>query len=828
MVEEVRLGTIVYRGGQWYSERPPTIEESLGLPQRRGGFSRGITREEERARKEKAEQLRQQELERQRQLELERQRQEQLRQEQQARIQRQRGFAYSQQLSRQEQIRLGKEEGLIVKQVGESKQAYEYRLAQRGRALERFAPKGTREYIKATRREEPTEITKGYTGEERMETPYIEERVVGTWKYKGKTIPITKIFYVEPVVYGEIGEKKDRLATDKEISWFRKQKVLGKEALTEIGLFSRTKEKIIYAYEKTEPYEKVGLSDKQIRKIISNKYISTSLYFVGRLATPLPVKLRKEQVIEGTTGFISGVLPQTKKELVRDVLTYGAFAGIGAGLKGAERGLSYVPKAGKYIAGVFKGTTAIAGIGLGGYYVFTKSKEYGKATTEFEKGEVLGKSAKEIYLAGKGFQAGTRTALKVEGYFKTKGRTYVSEELLIPKEVLTGKEGFPTAKKELHLKLFRKKVAGKYVDPFGRAGAFHTTPERFWKGEITAKAGTSELAGLYGSAYVSPNFAKITGKTSISEGFSIRNYLKNLFISQDPAIAYLKPKGFRVSQFKKVKGRYEFTLPAEKGIADVPLMKTEIEAIFRTNAGSYILESQKVYTRIKDVRVPIDIFGYKDVSVPVKDIGVNLVGGKAGGYSISSITSQAKTIPPMVSSKVSRSYSEISVVSMPSIPRPSSKSSMYEISRIKSLIISKPSRISRGRELIYRRYSERLYPREEKPVVSPLIITPFIPKRKPKRKKGGRYVVSVRRFGKFRPIGIFRSEKKAFAIGKGRVAGTLGASFKVEGLKISSKLPKGFYRSKKEKGVLIEKRKFRLSKKGEKLEIQKFRRKLEW
>jgi hypothetical protein len=91
-------------------------------------------------------------------------------------------------------------------------------------------------------------------------------------------------------------------------------------------------------------------------------------------------------------------------------------------------------------------------------------------------------------------------------------------------------------------------------------------------------------------------------------------------------------------------------------------------------------------------------------------------------------------------------------------------------------------------------------------------------------KSTGRYTVSVRRFGKFKPIGIFSSYKQAFNVGKGKVSRTLGATFKVSGGGNYS-TPSGFYsRNTKEGRLFIEQPKYRLSTGSEKLEIKSFKK----
>ena len=89
-----------------------------------------------------------------------------------------------------------------------------------------------------------------------------------------------------------------------------------------------------------------------------------------------------------------------------------------------------------------------------------------------------------------------------------------------------------------------------------------------------------------------------------------------------------------------------------------------------------------------------------------------------------------------------------------------------------------------------------------------------------------RYAAMVRRKGRFIPVGIFSDAQKAFARGESIVKNTAAASFKVEssdalGLaKAAAQVtPSIFYRSKKERGVFIQRREKRISTAGEKAEI---------
>jgi len=88
---------------------------------------------------------------------------------------------------------------------------------------------------------------------------------------------------------------------------------------------------------------------------------------------------------------------------------------------------------------------------------------------------------------------------------------------------------------------------------------------------------------------------------------------------------------------------------------------------------------------------------------------------------------------------------------------------------------------------------------------------------------GGLFTTSVRRRGKFRPVGIFSSYNKAMEKGLFSTKTTLARSFRITGTPGGAQIPKGFYLSRKEPRVFIQKRKFSLSAPTEKSEIKYFR-----
>jgi hypothetical protein len=76
----------------------------------------------------------------------------------------------------------------------------------------------------------------------------------------------------------------------------------------------------------------------------------------------------------------------------------------------------------------------------------------------------------------------------------------------------------------------------------------------------------------------------------------------------------------------------------------------------------------------------------------------------------------------------------------------------------------------------------------------------------------------------FQPVGLFTTRQDAFTKAKDIVSNTAAASFKVmsQGRRVDPEEPLGFqFRpSKREKGVFVEKRRFRISTPGEKAEIR--------
>ena len=371
-------------------------------------------------------------------------------------------------------------------------------------------------------------------------------------------------------------------------------------------------------------------------------------------------------------GFSAGILQDVKEQPAKNIVLFGAGASLGFAMKGVSVALSKIPKVGELAVDAFKLAETGAGIGFLGYSTYETGKKVVAAPTYEEKGAIVGTSLKDIAVLGGGYAVGSKGFVQVRGIVATRGRT----ELELPQGT------YPQEDISKQLNLFQKNV---YSELGEKPGAFHVTPDKFWKDTITPKAGTSELPGLYGSTQVSVEFSKIAPQGS----YKIVPSLKDLFsVEGKPGVAYLQPKGFRYTGFVSTapyqvggEGKYfnkAFGKAPKQGYMDVPGMKTEIEAIARIESGSYAYESGKYYTNIRGVRVPIDVFKYSEAGKPVKisDFTMkDLISGGSSSYSLPSkyplinlgsslfeaSKSSARAYSSMIGlSSISKGYSDVS------------------------------------------------------------------------------------------------------------------------------------------------------------------------
>jgi hypothetical protein len=659
--------------------------------------------------------------------------------------------------------------------------------------------------------------------------PQIYQRQVGTFTAPdtGKQIPIIEIRYAGGVGKG-IGLVEDRLATKEEADYYKQQtnKLQASEQKPNkigraVGEFIGVAKQNIYQTNVagSETLQSVGLTDKNIEAFA--KYSS--------YATPISM------VSSNTQQFIQGAISNTIKGFRDKPVTNVALLGVGAGVGFVAKGLPIATdivfgiKAAKYV----NVATTTVGIGLTASYVAGAGARLVQAKSPKEAGEITGDVLRETLLFGGGFKAGTKGANYLGDLYFAKGRTFYE-----------GKQGeYPSAPANEHLKLFKSNI----IKEFGNEpGAFHTTSEIFWEGKkISPKAGTSEIPGLYASTQISTPFSRIQGSGSSSVPIIDRINLKafkELFAYTRPAVAFLKPLGFREVSAGKVKPyfvgeqkfKYAFFEKAKEGYADIPKIKNEIETIFRAKAGDYAYESGKFYTEIKGRKVPIDVFKYdkmateklgvektktlegSDYSMPKSSsasiLGLTSVSKGLGSSRASSSRGSSSSVP---SSSLS-SYS--SSVSLSSIGGSSRGLSSSDSSLSKSFSYSKSLSSGSSNGQSYKSLKSSLKPMESYNPGGLKLDSKFSYKQ-PKS-----FNILARRFGKFKQIGSTSDINKAFDIGAGYTRRTLGASFTIKG-NGSLKIPKGYYAKQEKIGtVFIQKNKLRLSSFGEKSEIKSARR----
>lgn len=329
-------------------------------------------------------------------------------------------------------------------------------------------------------------------------------------------------------------------------------------------------------------------------------------------------------VSEGSRDFIYGgtneALQSVREKPFSNVAVFGTGYAVGAAFEGAPIVVKTVGKAigvpkAEAVASFTKGSANVVGLGLGAQYTLQTTGNIINAPTYEEKGAVFGAATKEAALFIYGGSKGAKGALQAQGEIATFGRKYV--------DIKQGE--YPTAPVDKQLDLFKNNINKELSD---KPGAFHTTSDIFFRdGKITPKAGSSELPGLYASTQISTPFSRISGSNAPAE-FDIANIIKKAVTVSEPGVAYIVPEGFRKVKTSRV-NPYEvddqtfklvFNEKPKPGYLDVPGIKTEIEAIARVDAGSYIRTSKGFYTEINGIKVPVDIFKFDPFSTPRNSI----------------------------------------------------------------------------------------------------------------------------------------------------------------------------------------------------------------
>lgn len=420
---------------------------------------------------------------------------------------------------------------------------------------------------------------------------------------------------------------------------------------------------------------------------------------------------------------------------------------------------------------------------------------------------------------------------KVRGLIRTAGN---QGEVLFPEyktnfpEAGKGLSSLQTAK--LHKEIF---LSAKNVPSGYGAGGYHAYSTPLISDVVESPLHISSQTSYHflgvGNGYNPSFFDKTFGGTL--------NMFAGEGIGGKPGALFVEPTSFEVNVGTEVKrGVYAWTNPTKTGIAYLPGTKAEIQAVF-TPKTQLLKTGGKFYFKYGGVRYPIDTFKTLSTGKGIglfEDILPNYQGvssySTASSKSGSLLSSLLYSTGPTKSTTSSPKYLKTST---PKTPRISISSHTQPRDYSPSMPISPsiPLSILSPPTSPYKKPSP-FYPTKPTTRTKNLTYFPSTAKaqkgifsfKKVMQMPKGVFSVSVRRGGKFRPVGIFESYQKAFQKGVSVSDLTLARSFKVSGTSGGTQLPKTYYRSGREPGVIIQKRKFSLSAPTEKSEIQYFRK----
>lgn len=436
----------------------------------------------------------------------------------------------------------------------------------------------------------------------------------GTFKYeqvpKSETGGLTVYSKTKPV------EPKPEVKPEKE-SWWR-EKV--EKKITESNIwkstFGKAGEEIIKHYEEKAPKQTSFMSviDKPAKKVLDKPF---DIKIIKGEKFYSKIRAKQELTAEFTRGATIGYV-QFKKDY--PVATAGLFAA-GATLPGAIGGIA--SKAGSKLIPVI-GASATKGVGAGVQtaaltgVTYLSAKEIQAGEGALGKGKKTGKIAAIIEPVVFGGLVGSEVMPKIKSKIRTIGRKEIPTEKLVPKDVLSGQKRFPTAPPKTHPRYFAQ--SGKM---------YHATGEKLGK-EVIVKEGYSEVKGLYGAHKVSPHFLR-TGHGEVGIG----EWKPGI----QPTVMEITPKGFQANP--------KMIYPRKLGVADIPMIKTEIEAVMPPETA-LLKTSGKTFFKFKGYNVPIDKYKVAGAELlpKVKEIIVGPISKIAGSGSSSAALPVTSKVSP--------------------------------------------------------------------------------------------------------------------------------------------------------------------------------------
>jgi len=636
-------------------------------------------------------------------------------------------------------------------------------------------------------------------------------------------------------------------------------------------------------------HDKTGLTPEKVGKFmgeISYDFVApgSSLLTIRESKLRQTMKPFRDFQAGVAEGFIEGIRDKPIKTTLTTASFFvlpGALGAVGKVASPAVKSISALKGGATALkvggSAVKVGLPTLYGASVGKRIIQTPggAKEKGQTT-----GEIISTEVAPMLIGG---FAGAKATQKLSGWWRTRGRTEIPTEKLVIKDVRTGKKTFVDSssygykgklgsqKQKFDVKIFKDK-----------GEMYHSTGEQFWGTKpIKIGKGSAEFEGLYGAPSPSTYFLRTgAGKTSLYGGKLLEPY-------KNPGVAKITPKRFDTAKVLSTgrtgkAGSLKFAGKLKEGVAYVSGVKPEIEAIIPYSTNTQLIKiGGKTYFKLDGQRIPIDTFitsgssgraGINPIGSTLKTIFSSYSVGQTpittpGSYLLGSMLNQGADISTSKTSiKSQKTNYEKSLIS-PS----SKKSSSYKIKPVKSILSPakssksnykptkssvkylsssdynmssyKPSHVSSSRKPTSSKYSSSKskrssyagssYKRNQRSSTNY-----FIPQKqdsgKPKRvykKKSKKrdYVAEVRRFGVWKPVSNEGMLKEVYGKGLKKVRKTLGVSLRVRqkstGKIINIPTPQDFLPSKKDKGVIIEKRGQRLKKRsGETAEIQFFKK----
>jgi len=222
----------------------------------------------------------------------------------------------------------------------------------------------------------------------------------------------------------------------------------------------------------------------------------------------LPPKV--EAAEEVRRGLVYEFIPKTKEEVAITAATFGIGAGVGAGIRGGGALVTrFTPRA----APVISKAALVGGIGVGGIFAYRKGAEFVVAPTPEMKGEVLGRTTRELLAFGGGAWAGSKLMGKGIGLIRTRGLIEVSPKDVIAPEYFRG-ERFPAIRRgqtaeQLRKEFFEPVLAGERRGiPRGFTARAEPLPDLL----PPSKPRKGELVGTFISPKISPAFFRVAGE----------------------------------------------------------------------------------------------------------------------------------------------------------------------------------------------------------------------------------------------------------------------------------------------------------------------------